>query len=174
MGVVDRAEDSDEAALPVWSERLVSRTAHVDRIPSLRRRHDPYRCHLRMRPAAMRPVIPPHIHRESKTHWCGMLMVGSTLDLRQSTRLATRFACCSDCDSDDEEELSDNEAYRACCHQIEGEASGSSSEYDLNAEAEYLIEWMGSWEYVGGEVTQEEANTLCDKGESGNPGETYD
>jgi hypothetical protein len=48
------------------------------------------------------------------------------------------------------------------------------SEYDLNAEAEYLIEWMGSWEYVGGEVTQEEADTLCDEGESGNPRESYD
>jgi hypothetical protein len=33
-----------------------------------------------------------------------------------------------------------------------------SNEYDLNTEAEHLIEWMGSWEYVGGEVTQEEVS----------------
>jgi hypothetical protein len=47
------------------------------------------------------------------------------------------------------------------------------NEYNLNAEAESLIEWMGSWEYVGGEVTQKEADTLCDEGESGNPRESY-
>jgi hypothetical protein len=81
VGAVDCAKDSDEAVLPVQLNHPVSRTALVDCIPSLRRRHDPYCCHLWMCLAAMHPMIPPHIHCETKTHWCSMLMVGLTLDL---------------------------------------------------------------------------------------------
>jgi hypothetical protein len=39
---------------------------------------------------------------------------------------------------------------------------------------EFLIEWMSRWELVGPEVTQEEADMLCDEGESGNPRDSYD
>jgi hypothetical protein len=128
MGVTDRAEEENVVPLPIHSESSVSRSGRVDRSPSLRKRHNPYVRRPKMRPAAMRPSTSWHVHRESKTHWGGMLMTGAVLDLRRSTRVATRFVGCFDCDTDSDEDLSDNEAYRACCAQIAGEASGGSGE----------------------------------------------
>jgi hypothetical protein len=84
--VSDRAEDDDEAALPVPPlESSVSTHGSVVHNTSLRDGCSSYcRCPW-CRPAAMRVPIPPHCHIENDTHWCGMLLVGSTLDLRRST-----------------------------------------------------------------------------------------
>jgi hypothetical protein len=47
-------------------------------------------------------------------------------------------------------------------------------DYNLDAEAEHLIGWFGSWEGVDDGLTQVDADTLCGEGEEGNPGEAFD
>jgi hypothetical protein len=110
--VPDCAEDDDEAALSVPpSESSVSTHGSVVHNTSLRDGRSSYHRRPWRRPAAMHVAIPPHVHIENNIHWCGMLLVGSTIDLRRSTRLSSGYVGCLECDSDSEEDHRDHEAY---------------------------------------------------------------